>query len=755
MKEINVVEFDAPILMGSTKLFVYQFNQKLLRLFNDNIVVHPHIMLYSTTLLISPTPFAFKQGNTIKLHSILAPRKVFELSQRLEEVSMVLPFTDNSIAIYSPLSTSAKIILVNSSEEFEHHDLEFVKYIVPQGLFSYIVDTENRLSIAKDFSDVEFLAKCHDVRYAELEGVKLLTCHVGNSKTVVLSDGLYGHVHEFQDNDFGSVINVTMLHNTIALHTDAGTILISFDNGKDLLYRTSYRIESPMHLYDGIFIGRIANHLALYDADKNRLKILSIQASNHVKVYPQEGIIAVMRKDGVTLLGIDYEKFVEIKKTVQGIALVNSKLLLLTNGKLAVYELSKTSESLIAEELYEEPTTLVNCSEASDREIICTDILGRIIIAHGDRILKATPRIHKLRNSSHISVLLSSYTPGYPLKIVPCECSHIAFQRYNAITSEIIAETKQSPNFHLNLMLHGIIGREEKVIGLQQTAKTRNSRNHIIQRLVLLNNYPLTCNREVEHSLKECLKTLLLASELHSSAICVANEMMFNKDNELDTMEYLLVAVEEIEKVDMHPLVDWKRRTVCFYPPTLQDVDLRLEVFCGSHILTLESGCMKLDKECNYLAMAITARIRNEKCEQRIMLRCNTVAELRRGETSAALFEQDIVYKLVLPNTCIAISYAKIVYRDYLQLHVAMKNQCTNVVPTILAHGYSDIIAPNSEKAFVIPINLDDIIRGGRAIGIAEPTKVSVLMFPINLSQLLQSAHQIALKISATIGLRR
>uniref|UniRef100_A0A7J3Z6V6 Uncharacterized protein n=1 Tax=Ignisphaera aggregans TaxID=334771 RepID=A0A7J3Z6V6_9CREN len=753
---MNVVEFDFPVLTRNTKLLVYQFGQRLLRLLDNSIVAHPHIMLHSSIPFISPAPFAFRQGNNIKLYSILAPGKHIELSWRPEDDLSVLPFTDSSIIVFAQSHSLARVISINSSGEFEYSDQELVKHVMPQGLFSYIVDFKNRLLLAKNPSSTELITKCHRVEYVETKGIKALTCHVKDSKAVILSDGLYGHFYEFQNNEFESLIGVTWQRNTIALHTSTRTLLIGSSGKKRFLYETEYRIENPIHLYDDVFVGVVANKLAFYDAYKDKLKIIGLQTPNCVKTCSTQGIVAIAKNGGVILLDVDHMRFAELKKTAQNIALVNSRLLLLGNSKVAVYEVSKSDKALVVEELYEGPSALMNCTEASDKEIVCVDFLGRISILHANSVLKALPRVYKCRSTPCSSLLAIPYAPGYPLKIAPSEGIHIAFQRYNSMVTEVIAETRQRPGFLLNITLHGIVGKEEDTVRLQPSTRSRigTPRAYVIRRLVLLNNTPLVCDKEVELPLKKCLKTLLLASELHSSTICL-DEVRPVEGAEPSIAQYMLIIVERVEKVDVRPLINIEEETICFYPPALQDIELSLEVLCKSRVLTLESGCMKLCGGCDYLAMIIVARMRNRGCENRVVVHHNIVAELQQRDAPTALLERGVAYKLTLPYTCIAIASAKIVYDNHLQLHVLVKNSCSNVASTILVYNHADIVAPNSERILSIPINLEDIIRGEKALGVAEPAKASILVFPISLPHLLHLAHQIALKISASIGLRR
>ncbi|MCC6055137.1 MAG: hypothetical protein LM583_00455 [Desulfurococcaceae archaeon] len=754
MKKLNVIEFDIPILTRDTKLSLYNFGQKLLRLCNSMIVAHPHTMLHSTILLTSPAPFVYRQGNKIRLYSILAPNKNIELGQELNSDALILPFTENSIVMLSQQSTLARVIAVSSSGEFEYSNLEHVKYIMPQGLFSYIIDTKNRLLFAKELSHIEHIMNCQRVEYAEFKSIKLIICYNQDEKSVILSDGLYGDVYEFQGNNFEHIINATWYYNTMAFNTDRGTYLAGFDHKRKFLYETSYHIENPVHVYNGVFLGKAGNYLALYNAEKDELKILSLKASAHTKVWPCEEIAAIVEKDGVMLLDLESEKILKLRKVAHDIVLASSRLLLLNKNKLSIYALNKVKNTFTIEMLYEGPSALVSCTGNSNKEVVCVDILGRIIVLPIDDVLRIQPRIHKCRCAPYPSMLTLLYIPGYPLKIVPSEGIHITFQRYNAITSEIIIKTVQKYPITLNMVIYGIVNAKERSIELQPSFPFRASsaKVYYIEKLTLINNTPIVCNKEVKHALKKCLETLLFASKDSFPALCV-DESASSEDFKEEVIEPSLVIVKNIVKVDVHPIVDLKRRIICFYPPTLQNIELKLEVFCKSQILTLESGCIKLDGDCDFLTMTITARSRDGDCENRVPMHYNIEAELFHHDVPEALMEQGVLYKLVLPHICVAIPSAKIIYDSDLQLHAVIKNLCHNLALTILMQNSAYILTPGSEKALTLSISLDDIIRGGKVIGVIEPVKASVLMFPINLPYLLWLAHQVALKISASIGL--
>jgi hypothetical protein len=755
-KAVNVIELLSDSSLASriatlvNSIIVYRDGKKLVRFYGKDIIVHPYMAVYSSAPIISLTPFVFRAGSKVVIYSPVTRHRL-DIDLNNSENFDIVPFTSNGIAIISKSLPGAKVLTIDGKKGFEEHRLENAVYVIPQDLSSYVITADGTLYRASELLELEAEAKCEKVHYIENSRLRAAICMSKDNVITMVSDGVYGEYFELPKTRVPSVNGITQGFGSIALHSDGSTLILSFKNRKRFEHIVPYRIERPTQLYDNIFVGFVSENLAIYDASKEKLTITSFRECKQVKVSPQRGCIAVACKEFVALLNIDNYSYVVIPREADSVMLLDSYLILQRHTRLTIYELVEDDRTRL---LIDIPTALTSCGEVDGSKVLCIDTLGRLVIASIESLIELEPQLLLLSSKEgEVTALIKFYTPGYPLKIVPGNNVHVAFQRYDSATTEISIKGEKNIPQKLSIELQGVVKKLETTVMLpgsdEPPGKIYIRR---IPKLLLVNEVPLTCNSSAESSIKKCLKSLSQVSggTASISILCIDSEAR-------GKTEYKSILVENVEAINIKPIVNAKQGMICIDMLGKADADILLEAICRNGVTIKGLNCIEITDNCENPIIILTLRLRkeNDTCTTSIPIRIDEAVAIIEQNTYEAIAKQKASYNIILPSKCIDVKSAEVVYDSGLKLRIMFENRCMNVAATVIGEGISILLEPNSRKLISIAIDAIDAVHGWKKLTAIEPAKIFVIKVPIPLQQILHTAHQAALKLLAVTGFRK
>ena len=755
-KAVNVVELLSDSSLASriativNSITVYRDDQKLVRFYGKDLIVHPYTVIHSSIPIISLTPFVFREGNKVVIYSPVTRHRL-DIDLNNSENFDVAPITSNGIAIVSKSLPGAKVLTIGSEKGFEEHRLENVVHVIPQDLFSYVITDDATLYRVSELLELEAEAKCEKVHYIENSRLRAAICLSKNDVIAIVSDGVYGECFKLPETLVPSVNGITQGFGSIALHSDSSTLILSFKNRKRFEHIAPYRIERPTQLYDNIFVGFVGENLAIYDASKERLTITSFRECKQVKTSPQRGYVAVACKGFAALLNIDNYSHVIIPREADNVMLLDSYLILQRHTRLTIYELAEDDRIRL---LIDIPTALASCGEVDDSKVLCIDTLGRLVIASIESLIELEPQLLLLSSKEgEVTALIKFYAPGYPLKIIPGNNVHVTFQRYDSTTTGISIKGEKNIPQRLSIALQGVVKKLETTVMLSGSDELPEKiYSKRIPKLLLVNEVPLTCNSDAESSIKKCLKSLSQVSGnvASISILCIDSEVR-------EKTEYKSILIENMEAINIKPIVNAKRGMICIDMLGKASADIQLEAICRNGVTIKGLNCIEIPDNCENPILILTLRLpkENNTCTISIPIHIDEAIAIIEQNTYEAITKQKASYNIILPSKCIDVKSAEVVYDSGLKLRAVFENRCMNVATTVIGEGISILLEPNSRKLISIAIDIADVVLGWKKLTAIEPAKIFVIKVPIPLQQILHAAHQAALKLLAITGFRK
>ncbi len=752
MKHSIAIELGESVLTRNSKLVLYSHQWNLLRILDPALISHPHIMLYSNILLFSNAPFIQKHSEKLRVYSIALEKNEKSFHFNLQNYEEILTYTDNSCILVSQNQREARILQFHVNGTVDEYIIEKPDYILPQGIYSYVVKNQGSLAIVKNPTQPEEIMKCKRVIYKEMNGYKILQCITSDNVLLIISDNLYGYAHDYKGDDF-TITDVYMGLNTITINSLNRTMLINFSKNGAYIYELPHPLRNATFIDDNVVLGTIDNNLVLYNTKRNSFKILrKIDSETSIYMDIASGYVILKNNEKIELMDLKNDFLISMKTSAKDAIVSDSKLFLLSNNRVAIYTIETVSKKINIEKLYEAPTTLVHCINADSKNILCIDLLGRLLRIDVKYLFSYKPAFLKLRSDQGLAILLKSFTPGYPIKIFPSENVHIRFKRLSTISTKASIFTDSRKKLTLNVTVHGVIDSIEKCLKINyEKFEFYFQKPKIIEDVLILNGFPIVCNEKLRHSIRKCIEDMQRISSLDAIMTCLIDE---NKEKGFVAL-HQLVFMNRIHFVNIAPSINFENDTICIdNVNSLKHADVKLKILCSNKLYTIDNGCLKLG-DCEYVKLLLTVKPLNDECLIEIPIQHNTSLNIELHEKSSATFSHGLSHKVLLPTSCGVVKSSRVIYRNGFLLEVVIANECDNIALTVLLPTQSFIVMPHSEKIVEEPINGDDIVRGHKDLAILEPCGAKLVMFPFDLSKAIAFIHGIALKISAITGLRR
>ncbi|MEM0026799.1 MAG: hypothetical protein QXT53_02505 [Ignisphaera sp.] len=755
MKHIAIIELGESVITRSCRLTLYSHKWNLVRVFDQNLVSHPHIVFYSDLLLFSNAPFICRYGDKARVYSIVLDKKSEGFQLDLKEYSRILTYTEDSSILLSPRGNMAKILQFRNNGTVNEYDVEKPYYILPQGDHSYVVKNRDILAVAKNPTTMDEITQCKNVFYQDSSNYKVLQCVSDDENIFIVSDGLYGYSIQYKKSGF-IIESANMGLNTIVFNSPRMSLLVHVSKKEENIYETPFKLDDALFIDDDACLGRINNKLVLYNPNRDSLRILA-RVDRRANIYNDvlHGYIALKNDSGIELIDINNNSLISIKASAKDIVLIDSNLILLNKNRIIVYSIETTDKKIRLEKLRDSPTTLVHCIATDSNNILCIDVLGRLIKLNVRYLLNSRPKIRELRSGKDVAVMLRPFSPGYPIKFWPGGNLHFELRHLDAYSTIVLIKDGLKDKTILTTTANGIVDSLEKTLKISREKHEVDTQKALIFDLVtVLNGIPLVCNEDLRKSLMECLKKLL-PQENHKNTMLTCFADATRTEDSLK--HYQMVFINKARYITINPKIEAETNSLCLTNlqiPNLKDINIGIEILCDDKLYDVSNSCIRIDK-CNYIKVFVYAKPAKDNCIIEVPIRYEVKVYTKFYDGSTTMMQHGLGYSLLIPVKCYNIKSSNIVYKGNLMLKVMTKNKCRDIALTIILSDKHVVIPPETERVVETPLNIDDVLRGYKELAIIEPSGPKLILFPIELSSLLSLAHKTALKVSALTGLRR
>lgn len=755
MKQATIIELGEPAITSSCKLTLYSHKWNLVRVFDQNLISHPHIMLYSDLLLFSNAPFIRRYGDKARVYSIALDKRGEGFQLDLKSYNGISTYTEDSSILLPLRGSVARVLQFRIDGTVNEYDIEKPHYILPQGDHSYVVKSRNILAIARSPTSIDEITQCKNVFYRDYNGYKMLQCVSNDENTLVVSDGLYGYTLQYRKRGF-AIESASMGLNTVVFSSQRMSLLVHFSRRGEEVYEIPFKLDDAVFIDDDTCLGRANNKLVLYNPNRDLLRILK-DVDRRTSIYHDalHGYIALKNDNGIELIDVNNNLLLSIKMPAKDVVLVDSKLVLLNRNRVIVYGIEGNDKRIRLEKLRESSTTLVHCIAADPHNILCIDLLGRLVKLSVRGLLDSIPKMHVLRSDKGVVALLKLFSPGYPIKLWPSDNLNLELKKLDAYSTIVSIKDSLRGRAILTVGANGVVDSLEKTLKtFGEKHEVEIEKTLVFDLITALNGAPLVCSEGLRKSLMKCLNRAL-AQESHKNSVLTC---FVDVDQVEDYVKnHQMVFINKVRYVDIEPEIRTETNSLCLNSvqmPYLKDVDIGIEVLCDDKIYTLNSGCIKLD-ECNYIKVFIYAKQMKDGCVVEVPIRYEAKIHTKFYDGTSIVVQRGLGYHILIPMRCYSIESSRIVYKDGLKLEVVARNRCRDFALTMVLSDRHMVIPPETETAVETPLDIDDIIRGYKELVVIEPSGPKLVVFPLELGSLLGVAHKITLKISALTGLRR
>ncbi|MEL9939436.1 MAG: hypothetical protein QW348_00740 [Ignisphaera sp.] len=755
MKQATIIELGEPAITSSCKLTLYSHKWSLVRVFDQNLIAHPHIMLYSDLLLFSNAPFIRRYGDKARAYSIVLDKRGERFQLDLKSYTSISTYTEDSSILLPLRGDMARVLQFRIDGTVNEYDVEKPHYILPQGDHSYVVKSRNILAIARSPTTIDEITQCKNVFYRDYNGYKMLQCVSNDENILVVSDGLYGYSLQHRKRGF-TVESASMGLNTVVFSSQRMSLLVHFSRRGEDVYEIPFKLDDTVFIDDNTCLGRINNKLVLYSPNNDSLKILkNVDRGTSIHHDALHGYIALKNDNEIELIDVDNNLLLSIKMPAKDVVLVDSKLILLNRNRIIVYSIETNDKRIRLEKLRDAPTTLVHCIAADSHNILCIDLLGRLLKLDVRSLVNSIPKMQVLRSDKGIVALLKLFSPGYPIKFWPSDNLNLELKKLDAYSTMVSIKDGLRNKAILTVRANGVLDSLEKTLkAFWETHEVEIEKPLVFDLITALNGTPLACNESLRKSLMKCLNKAP-AQENHKNSILTCFVDVTQAEDSVK--RHQMVFINKVRYININPEIRAETNSLCLANaqiPDLKGVDIGIEVLCDDKLYTLNSGCVKIDG-CNYIKMLVYAKLTKDGCVVEVPISYDAEIHTNFYDGSSIVVRRGLGYHILIPVRCYSIESSRIVYKDGLKLEVVARNRCRDTALTIALSDRRIIIPPETEIAVETPLDIDDIIRSYKELVVIEPSGPKLIVFPLELGSLLGVAHKITLKVSALTGLRR
>lgn len=760
----------------------------LLELRSDTLHLHPPLLYdkYNKEIDISLAPFIVAEPHGyITLYSI-----VLDYSSnpyhKIPCNNCKAVVLDRSSALIMDVTTGKSVKVVRASIDKGIHitnvdnidiDIRYVHPLTTHAIYISNNGTVYKLNVTEDSIYFEPRNQCIKLYHSNNFHKTSLCVYDSSLSEIFISNKIYGtslRLDSFHDYENIKDVRGYIINNVGSIEINGERSYV-YDLKSMSLMSVIHRFKPLSLLNNNNILGILnGNIMALYDIEKNILRKVTRIAFNKLKDLDVNESLnsALVVYEGLVYIFNFTDNFVYLRLNAENIysaTLADTILLLFKKNCIDVYSVDLSHNGIYLEKLSSIPRYFVKCKSLTDKNIVCVDILGRIIIDKAENIaLNYNMKSSVLRKSYGKSIYMRGYVTSILLNrnfasstefhkidalsvIADAEnienCIHILCKSY---TGNYLNSARQSNSLYVQSIpkVYKLLIIDEYVIPIE--ASNVDNLNFLtilweteyIERRI---GYDVSNFREFIRLLKEGY-TVFLSSKGRDIdfgfAVDGTNIEIIDLTNFLKIENNLLCILENFNKFKHIPDL------------------VRLSVACTNTLLEQKgNNCIDLTSCEKILYFDIEFEINGTR--RHIIIPPSKVLEFRNSieDYSNKIYVKYMygVPHISIPKKCIDLVNPKLTLNNKLCLELDIINHCKNIGVTIVtSKGVVEYIQPSTKKNLKIDIDLHELVGSDvlQLVAYESIGRINKYIISINLRDVVRRAYTNALKLSKILGIR-